>query len=353
MGDDEADIQDVAEGVNPKPKKPKRPEGQNEVPKWYPIAGFIILGVGILYFLTLATVSIRVAIPPITLKLLTAALGLIASGAVFFLGGTATAKGHIKIPFIKSPMAVGLSGGAAAFVIVWVVGYYLWIKNAEPPSEGTKSSEVAQDIASMVQNLDKDRLSDAEIRADDVLKVAPTNQAALNGKGTIAFYRREYPEAINFFKAALNSAPNDPVYLRNLADSYVEHGDYQEAIRDYLRLNDTANVEWKYMLARAYFYADDYQKCLDYVKEIPTEAPRLQGDARILQAAALAGLLEMRPAIEKEAIQSEIKKNLTEGRASDKDYWDGIFSGKQNEHISYVKVTTLVGKTYDEIRAGK
>lgn len=220
----------------------------------------------------------------------------------------------------------------------------------QPPP--VPSSEMAL-LSSMTQDLDKERYVDAETRADQVLKLDPNNFDALNAKGSVKFYGGEYSEAIKFFKMALAAAPdkNDTVIRKNLADSYVENGDYQQAVQEYVNLDDTGNVEWKFHLARAYLYADNYQKCLDYIKEVPTDV--FGGHPRFIQAAALAGLLGSTPETGKETILREIRQNLIEGRNADPSYWDGIFSGKKDEHIGYAKVLQLVGTIYKPLQSEK
>ena len=101
------------------------------VPAWFPLAGAIVLGVELIYFMLLAVLSLSLKLSYDTRQLLTIVLAIGAAASVFFLGGSASAKGHIPLPFAKvKPMAVAVSGGVAALVIVWLLGYWIWAKGS-------------------------------------------------------------------------------------------------------------------------------------------------------------------------------------------------------------------------------
>lgn len=84
-------------------------------PHWFPIAGvlFAVLSVGTLTYLLLGPAL------PNDRKLIFdvwTAVCLACSGA--FIGGTATAKGELKIPYLDTPVQFTAIGGVAIFIVV-------------------------------------------------------------------------------------------------------------------------------------------------------------------------------------------------------------------------------------------
>ncbi len=105
------------------------------VPAWFPVAGTIVLYVELAYFMVLAVVTMifgsRLSYDGRQLLSIVLALG--AAASAFFIGGSAVAKGSAPIRLFNGrPIAFGLTGGSAAFAIIWVMGYYLWVKGVAP-----------------------------------------------------------------------------------------------------------------------------------------------------------------------------------------------------------------------------
>lgn len=100
------------------------PNPGQSVPAWFPVAGY---GAGFLTLLFFMYVALFGTGPATFAHVSVLALGCALAAA--FLGGDASAKGHLPIPFLNNhPLAVSATGGIAVFIIVLVLGYALFIR---------------------------------------------------------------------------------------------------------------------------------------------------------------------------------------------------------------------------------
>lgn len=104
--------------------------------RWAPIAGMFFGGITLLYFMVLVLLSAfgrplgdNVRFP----MLVVLAIGVSLSAA--FLGGQASIKGNLPLPFLNDhPLSVSAGGGVAIFVIVLVLGAWIY-PSAPAPSD--------------------------------------------------------------------------------------------------------------------------------------------------------------------------------------------------------------------------
>jgi hypoxanthine phosphoribosyltransferase len=101
-----------------------------DVPRWFPIAGFALAVLALLFLMSLIVLSVFGREIPMTSRfILVAFLALAAGLSLTFLGGSAAARGDLTIPVVgKTPISFGVTGGIAAFVIVLVLGYALYVR---------------------------------------------------------------------------------------------------------------------------------------------------------------------------------------------------------------------------------
>jgi hypothetical protein len=99
-----------------------------EVPPWFPVAGLMFGGVGGIFLMILVILAVLGReVPPGSRFVFVALLALIVAFSAAFLGGAAAAKGSLPLPFARDkPIAFGVTGGVATFVIVLVLGYLLY-----------------------------------------------------------------------------------------------------------------------------------------------------------------------------------------------------------------------------------
>lgn len=61
------------------------------------------------------------------------AFGLALSGG--FLGSSGQLSGSLPLPqALQNPLTFGITGGAAVFAVVWIIGYWLYVRKAPIPS---------------------------------------------------------------------------------------------------------------------------------------------------------------------------------------------------------------------------
>jgi hypothetical protein len=126
-------------------KASETPRGNNSspphtnVPPWFPIAGYAAGAVTLLFLMALVLVDKNIESPAARFALVTVvALGCALSFT--FIGGSAAAHGGIPLPFARSrPIQFSVGGGIAVFVIVWLLGYNLFIAGSEvsPKKKGS------------------------------------------------------------------------------------------------------------------------------------------------------------------------------------------------------------------------
>jgi hypoxanthine phosphoribosyltransferase len=107
----------------------KVPKNQ-DVQRWFPIAGFVLGAVALLFLMSLILLSLSGREIPMTSRfILVAFLALAAGLSLTFLGGDAAARGGLRIPVVgETPISFGVTGGIAVFVIVLVLGYALYLR---------------------------------------------------------------------------------------------------------------------------------------------------------------------------------------------------------------------------------
>jgi tetratricopeptide (TPR) repeat protein len=96
-------------------------------------------------------------------------------------------------------------------------------------------------------------------------------------------YTTNYEEAIQYYKSALELAPNLAMLHMELGQNLRAVGVYEDAIKEFTLANtlDPADPEPDYLISRTYGTTGEYEKALQYaetaVKDGPTE-PRYRGN---------------------------------------------------------------------------
>ena len=95
---------------------------------WSVVVGAVFGGVSLLFFMTLVILSsIGYGVPSDARYLVIIVLSLSGSLSVAFLGGSATARGQIKIPHLEDPLTIAVTGGIATLVILLILGKILFL----------------------------------------------------------------------------------------------------------------------------------------------------------------------------------------------------------------------------------
>jgi hypothetical protein len=117
-----------------------------EIPSWFSIAGVVFGAIALLFLMSLLVLSLfNREIPTASRFILVAFLALSIGLSSTFLGGTAVARGTMSLPLIKeSPMSFAVTGGIAAFIIILVLGYFLYAKPPTEPNTPSPSASTTQ-----------------------------------------------------------------------------------------------------------------------------------------------------------------------------------------------------------------
>jgi tetratricopeptide (TPR) repeat protein len=98
-----------------------------------------------------------------------------------------------------------------------------------------------------LNNFQKNKLDDAKLIFEDVLKIDKKNFDALQGLGIIEAQKKNYLDASNFFYEAIKFKPNDFNINCNLGNSLVELGKFEDSIFYYdiaLKINGQHSPTW-------------------------------------------------------------------------------------------------------------
>jgi hypothetical protein len=119
---------------SPVPRRRFPAQDSQRPPKWVWIAGAVFGAATLIFFMVLVIAAVLGREVPANSRFLV--LVVLAFGAAMsagFLGGTASAKGTVRLPeALNTPIAVSTTGGVAVLVVVLLVGYYFYVKPAFP-----------------------------------------------------------------------------------------------------------------------------------------------------------------------------------------------------------------------------
>lgn len=318
---------------------------ENPVPNWLPIVAITIGLFTLLFFMGLVTMSIFIREVPCGSRFLVVIiLSLGASLALGLWGGTVAAEGKISLPYIQNhPIVFGATGGIAALIVVMLLGNWLYSeRDCFQPSNG--NGEVSNRINAMYTNLNQKSYDAALAISDEILKTEPDNYRALNVKGTVAFYRRRFQDAVKYFDQAYNVKAH-PTIGRNLADAYVEIGAYALAIKTYLAAN-TSTEEWHYSIGRAYVFAGQYDDALAHLQVVKSDIKKRA--VQIMLAATYIGksLFET-DNNKRDELLIQARKEMKEVCSVYPVFWNQILLGIKNvEYETYDKILLLLEKIY-------
>jgi tetratricopeptide (TPR) repeat protein len=258
--------------------------------------------------------------------------------AISAAGVAAVIPGMLNVEIGRGKLlAIKGAGALGVFVIVFLVN---------PPELVSKAGESKR--ATMSGNYSQGLYEDANRIADEILKNEPEDGQALNIKGGIAFYRGDFPSAVQYFRRAHLASPKNATFASNYANALIETKAYSAALDVFKSIDDGRN-DRTYGLGRAYFYAGNYLEAEKLLEEISSEY--WHGSARIIEAAAIIALSNDEQRSEaKSKLLSRAKTKFNEGYSVDRKYWDDIFSGAaKDKHQGYDLVLGLLAPLRQEI----
>jgi len=160
---------------------------------------------------------------------------------------------------------------------------------------GQESNSVYQKAA---KDFQEGRVADAESALKSVLRDHPGDLSALSLMAVIFDSERNYSEAEEFYRSALQIAPRSPAILNNLGNHYLATGNLKKAKESFRRVVtiDPHHVNANLQLADMSVKRKDGAGALAYLNHLPTTD---QGEpvAQMLKAQALILTGNCEPAI--------------------------------------------------------
>jgi tetratricopeptide (TPR) repeat protein len=300
------------------------------------IESLLAFAFGVMFCCLLAYAALREA--PITnpaqFFLLRVLAALSCAGVAAIIPGMLNVRiGHGALVVVRG------AGALAVFVLVFSIN---------PPELIAPVGEEAK-RAAMEANYGQRLYRDAIRIADDILKAKPDDAQALNIKGGVAFYDGDMEGAVEFFRRAHQSRPSDVTISSNYANALLEIGAYDKAV-DLFKLIDDGKRDRTFTLGRAYLYQGNFTKAHELLQQIPDNY--WHGAAKILDSAALMSLASTETS-ERASFENQARQKFHEGYSQDSVYWDRIFGGGKDIHLSYNKVIPIVEQFYRQIIANK
>lgn len=123
------------------------PSDRQQVPTWFPKAGFSCIVLFIFFIMALIVASMfGLSVPQNSRMLVVFLLATVLAAGFSFIGSTALAEGLIPIPGAdKSPVRFATGGGFAAFVIAVLIGYLTYAH--VPEATGSSNNNIVQSSA--------------------------------------------------------------------------------------------------------------------------------------------------------------------------------------------------------------
>ena len=201
----------------------------------------------------------------------------------------------------------------------------LELRNSAWTVLGTRNFDAADRISNMLANCDD------------------KDYFPYNIKGSIAFYRMKYDDAVKYFEGALALAPaNMPDIANNLADSLVELAlqskpeariaQFNRAIQLYGSKSTVApnSTFAEYKMARVLLFSGEAKKALSHIISVPIdyEYDGGRGKARILEGAIYLAMSK-NASQDKSKYLEKAKENFLVGVKTDRAFWTSIFRGER------------------------
>lgn len=228
---------------------------------------------------------------------------------------------HLKIAH-RGVLSLRAGGALAVFVLIYLVN---------PPTVLSPVTEAKK--AAMLANYSQGLHDDALRIAEEILEAETDDVEAWNIKGSVAFYRSDFTNAVAFFKKAVDGKPDSTIYKNNLAYALIERGFHTQGVEILLSIRDNRE-DWDFSIGRAYVYSADFVLASKHLEGVSSEY--WHGAARVLEAAALVGLAaQAADASDKSSLIEKAKRKLRLGYAKDTAYWDKIFQGGRDKHLGY------------------
>jgi len=137
---------------------------------------------------------------------------------------------------------------------------------------GAEIRELGVMASMQIRNAD---MAGAETTIEKIIETAPERALGYNMRGTLAYKRGEYEQAIGSFSEALSRNKEYYAALRNRGLAYFRQGDYQEAEKDLKRLlsQQPNDARSKAVLGKTLLTMGEAEEAVPYFKEAMRDIP--------------------------------------------------------------------------------
>lgn len=158
------------------------------------------------------------------------------------------------------------------------------------PGEPLLAPKAKDALVKALEDLDKNKLDDAQKQMDQAVKLAPSNPEVLYVQGLLYLKRDAWADAETVLQKSDQLEPNQARVLGALGLALCNQKKYQQAIpplEKSLQLNPKGNWKTKWTLARSYYYQGQYDQALKMVQEARSESAGSAPELDLLLAQCL------------------------------------------------------------------
>lgn len=163
---------------------------------------------------------------------------------------------------------------------------------SEVPGKPLLAPKAKEALDKGLQALSEDKLDEAEKYAGEAIKLAPGHPDVLYLQGVVHLRRRNWPQAQTVLEKATQMDPSHAAAFGALGMSLSDQGKYDAAIAPLeksLQLNGSA-WETRWVLARAYYYQEQYEAALKAAQEALTDSNGKGPEIELLVAQSLTAV---------------------------------------------------------------
>ena len=232
-----------------------------------------------------------------------------------------------------------------AFVKAWPEPWADFLGISTTKMESALCNDAVTIVWIQINNPDV-QYGDALQKAENIKNCNPFQYHT--ARGAIEFYTTDYFGAVTDFEAAHKIDPTNDVIARNLGDSYVEVGRFNDAAKAYESMSNK-NTLWNYKMARVKYYEGSLDEALSMAMTVPSDLVddgNLLGRARILEAAILVDQAKNQESASKATALKDAYDEFEKGFELDREQWTKIFRTSQRTKYESFKIQHEALKPY-------
>lgn len=172
-------------------------------------------------------------------------LAFTAGAGAGFLGGGANARGNLDVPILNTPIKVGLTGGIAVMVIIFILGSYLYPSKIDDKQINERLIEIEKKM-----NNEKG----VKVITSDSIKVANNDGSPIESSNYTKYWEKGKVLKINF----LDGNTELIEFVKQVAKEWVNVSDVDlnyefvsDALASDIRVSFVGNASWSFIGTQA------------------------------------------------------------------------------------------------------